>query len=179
MLLVLALALTSIVDLRQNPRNLHGLTRIRTSVLTQQGIREGIARLETSASGMTPAFTASIDAFAAQFKVFHLVHTEHSRHEDTVIFPVMNAWFPNRAGQQTIEHAEHHEVCISLVGTAVPRAMVRTCRRCCDASTLHCRLQQNNVSLCACKSCFACNETCMHGHITTPVRHSQMHHEIP
>ncbi len=60
---------------------------------------------------MTPALPASISAFSAQFKVFHLVHTEHSRHEDTVIFPVMNAWFPNRAGQQTLEHAQHHEVC--------------------------------------------------------------------
>ena len=91
---------------------MHDLTRIRTPVLTQQGIREGIARLEASASGMNPAFPASVGAFSAQFTAFHLVHTEHSRHEDVVIFPVMNAWFPNRAGQQTVEHAEHHEVCI-------------------------------------------------------------------
>lgn len=67
-------------------------------------------RLEASGSGMAPAFPASIEAFAAQFRVFTLVHTEHSRHEDTVIFPVMNAWYPNRAGLQTAEHVEHHEV---------------------------------------------------------------------
>ena len=94
-----------------------------------QGIREGIARLEASCNGMTPAFPASVDAFATQFRVFHLIHTEHSRHEDTVIFPVMNAWFPNRAGQQTFEHVEHHEVynfmkVVDTVGSIVLRSVV-------------------------------------------------------
>lgn len=63
---------------------------------------------------MSAAFPASVEAFAAQLRVFHLVHTEHSRHEDTVIFPVMNAWFPNRAGLQSLEHVEHHEVSLRV-----------------------------------------------------------------
>ena len=75
-----------------------------------QGIREGIARLEAACNAMSAAFPASVEVFAAQFRVFHLVHTEHSRHEDTVIFPVMNAWFPNRAGQSSMEHVEHDQV---------------------------------------------------------------------
>lgn len=78
-----------------------------------QGIREALTRLEIAVNAMSAAFPASVEAFAHQFRVFHLVHSEHSRHEDTVIFPVMNSWFPDRAGLQTFQHVEHHEVCFA------------------------------------------------------------------
>ncbi|KAK9807776.1 hypothetical protein WJX72_008899 [[Myrmecia] bisecta] len=80
--------------------------------LIHEALREFMPRLSAAVAAMSPdpAAAASVAPAIALTRQLALVHEEHSRHEDAVLFPACAAFFPGAptpAGQQ---HASHEQV---------------------------------------------------------------------
>ena len=53
-----------------------------------------------------PEARENLGLFAAHFNRFCIVHEEHAKHEDEVIFKMFNDWFPDHAKKWNDDHAE-------------------------------------------------------------------------
>ena len=82
--------------------------------LTHEAFRGNMATLrhyidavdvtDTSAKGRE-----NIDLFAAHFNRFCVLHEEHAKHEDEVIFKTFNDFFPEHARKYNDDHTEDHQ----------------------------------------------------------------------
>ena len=50
------------------------------------------------------------DELSESWRLFHLCHEEHSRHEDQAIFKTYNEFFPGITQQYNDDHDGHHEL---------------------------------------------------------------------
>lgn len=57
----------------------------------------------------SPSGKENMDLFAAHFNRFCIMHMEHSKHEDEVIFKTFNDFFPEHARKYNDDHAEDHK----------------------------------------------------------------------
>jgi hypothetical protein len=79
---------------------------------------------------LPPAGNASPGAaagLASNWRLFQLMHAEHSRHEDDIIFKAYDDWFPGVAQVYHTEHEETHVVldrCASG-GTSLSHVLVQ------------------------------------------------------
>lgn len=65
-----------------------------------QAFREAIPQLEKLAAAAKPgvADASTLKEFAAAWKSVSFAHGIHSKHEDDVIFPALEAFFPGQVG---------------------------------------------------------------------------------
>jgi glutaredoxin 3 len=75
---------------------------------THQGIRGAIPKLRASLDqvNLLDSSNQGLHKFASLFAQFKLVHEEHSRHEDQVIFKVFSQYFPSHCKQYIQEHED-------------------------------------------------------------------------
>lgn len=68
--------------------------------LPLQAFREAIPQLEKLAATAKPgvADASTLNDFAAAWKSVSFAHGIHSKHEDDVIFPALEAFFPGQVG---------------------------------------------------------------------------------
>jgi tellurite resistance protein len=81
--------------------------------LTHEAIRGNLPILEQSLELInlddnSDAGKQSVGLFAAHFNRFVILHQEHSKHEDEVIFKMFNDFFPEHARKYNEDHAEGH-----------------------------------------------------------------------
>jgi tellurite resistance protein TehA-like permease len=81
--------------------------------LTHEAFRGNMATLRhyIDAADVTDASAQgreNLDLFAAHFNRFVIMHEEHAKHEDKVIFKVFNDFFPEHARKYNDDHAEDH-----------------------------------------------------------------------
>lgn len=65
-----------------------------------QAFREAIPQLEKLAAAAKPGVSeaSTLKEFAAAWKKVSFAHDIHSKHEDDVIFPALEAYFPGQVG---------------------------------------------------------------------------------
>eukprot|EP00752_Nemacystus_decipiens_P012458 g11037.t1 len=88
--------------------------------LTHEAFREAIPQLEKLAAAAKPgvADASTLKDFAAAWKSVAFAHGVHSKHEDDVIFPALEAYFPGQTHSVGEEHEEHEKL-LSAVQTAM------------------------------------------------------------
>lgn len=77
--------------------------------LTHEAFRGAIPRLQKALASIDlakPEGHRMTQEFAASYNLFVMLHEEHAKHEDTVIFKTFEDFFPGHAKQSTEEH-EH------------------------------------------------------------------------
>eukprot|EP00903_Cladosiphon_okamuranus_P016305 g15037.t1 len=86
--------------------------------LTHEAFREAIPQLEKLAAAAKPgvADASSLKNFAAAWKSVSFAHSIHSKHEDDVIFPALEAYFPGQTHSVGEEHEEHEKLLSAVQG---------------------------------------------------------------
>jgi len=82
--------------------------------LTHEAIRGHLPKLERALASMdlgddSPSGGNALKLFAAHFNSLVILHEEHSKHEDTVIFKLFNDLFPEHCLKYNDEHEEDHK----------------------------------------------------------------------
>lgn len=80
--------------------------------LTHEAFRGNMSTLRTSldALDLDKKSKQDLDLFAAHLNRFTILHDEHSKHEDLVIFKVFNDWFHDHAKKFNADHEHYHEI---------------------------------------------------------------------
>lgn len=83
--------------------------------LTHEAFRGAMPRLEQAAAAIAEAGSdakavlAAVAKFESLWKEFSVLHHEHSKHEDNVLFKEYAGWFPGIADLAEKQHADHHQ----------------------------------------------------------------------
>lgn len=79
--------------------------------LTHEAFRGNLSTLRTSLDSLDldKKSKLDLDLFAAHLNRFNILHEEHSKHEDQVIFKVFNDWFHDHAKTFNTHHEHYHE----------------------------------------------------------------------
>lgn len=82
--------------------------------LTHEAIRGNLSALlhyvkNATVDDNSPKAKESLDLFAAHFNRFCIVHEEHSKHEDEVIFKIFNDYFPEQAREWNDDHRDDRD----------------------------------------------------------------------
>ena len=82
--------------------------------LTHEAFRGAIPTLKHFVDAIdveddSPAAKDNLELFAAHFSNFFMLHAEHARHEDEVIFKTFNDYFSEHAQKYNDDHEEDHE----------------------------------------------------------------------
>jgi tellurite resistance protein TehA-like permease/glutaredoxin len=100
--------------------------------LTHEAIRGNMETMRMAVSTLdlndtSDAARDNLAMFAAHFNRLRIVHDEHSKHEDEVIFKEFNDWFSRHAKQYNDDHEDFHakiahfkNVANSLLNTSLP-----------------------------------------------------------
>lgn len=84
--------------------------------LTHEAFRGSLITLRHAIDAMdldnedTKIMEENIGLFAANFNYFCIVHEEHAKHEDEVIFKTFNDYFADHAAKYNDDHAQDHEL---------------------------------------------------------------------
>lgn len=73
-------------------------------------MRESLDNLDLSGGDETAEMLENLSLFAVHLNRFSILHEEHSKHEDEVIFKVFNDWFHDHAKQFNDDHDDFHSV---------------------------------------------------------------------
>mmetsp|Transcript_38079 Transcript_38079/g.84818 ORF Transcript_38079/g.84818 Transcript_38079/m.84818 type:complete len:945 (+) Transcript_38079:211-3045(+) len=118
-----ALAACSVVTVVLCAQTLAGILRLRVFVpdykwgplsfmkLTHEAFRGAVPKLLQAAKAVAEGDNSD-DATATleeSWRLFALMHEEHSQHEDRVIFKTYNDYFPQVAGPYNNDHDHHHD----------------------------------------------------------------------
>ncbi|KAA8499144.1 S-type anion channel SLAH3 [Porphyridium purpureum] len=96
--------------------------------LTHEALRETILpELKRAAENVTPNDVASVVALMEQWRCVNVIHDEHSKAEDKVIFKEFNDWFPAVAQRWNMDHDDDHKV-IAEMRSKILRLMDMTKR---------------------------------------------------
>ena len=79
--------------------------------LTHEAFRGFFPHFAASLANLKPDLDSefTIQTFAKQFRTFHVLHMEHSRHEDLVVFKHLASLFPGHTTPWNKEHEHDHE----------------------------------------------------------------------
>ncbi|CBJ26922.1 Glutaredoxin glutaredoxin/malate transporter fusion protein [Ectocarpus siliculosus] len=80
--------------------------------LTHEAFREALPRLEKLAAQVKPgaAGASKLREVASAWEAISKAHDVHSRHEDEVIFPTLETYFPGQTSTVGDDHKEHEEL---------------------------------------------------------------------
>ncbi|CAM9111089.1 unnamed protein product [Scytosiphon promiscuus] len=84
--------------------------------LTHEAFREAIPKIEKLAATVKPgvADASSLKDLADAWSSLSFAHDVHSKHEDDVIFPALEAFFPGQTHSVGEEHEEHEKLMSSV-----------------------------------------------------------------
>mmetsp|Transcript_29931 Transcript_29931/g.43957 ORF Transcript_29931/g.43957 Transcript_29931/m.43957 type:complete len:483 (-) Transcript_29931:70-1518(-) len=77
--------------------------------LTHEAFRGAIPKLSDALATLEASDELAIKEFAALFSQFSIVHEEHAKAEDKVIFKTFNDYFKDHAKKWNDDHSEDHE----------------------------------------------------------------------
>eukprot|EP00629_Pelagomonadales_sp_RCC1024_P000296 CAMPEP_0119261536 /NCGR_PEP_ID=MMETSP1329-20130426/1570_1 /TAXON_ID=114041 /ORGANISM="Genus nov. species nov., Strain RCC1024" /LENGTH=970 /DNA_ID=CAMNT_0007261101 /DNA_START=166 /DNA_END=3078 /DNA_ORIENTATION=- len=78
--------------------------------LTHEAFRGGLPKLQAALAELDPERPESIRVFAARYSEFRLVHDEHAKHEDEVLFKAFGDLYPDIAADASADHVADAEL---------------------------------------------------------------------
>jgi len=77
--------------------------------LTHESLRSGLPLMTEALETIDLTNLETVQIFAARFVQFEILHEEHSKHEDEVVFKRFNDFFDEHAKQWNDDHEEHRQ----------------------------------------------------------------------